>query len=68
MWRCFHATSGAKAIIQSGIREVIYLSDKYADTDNVRASKRMLHSAGVIYRQLDTQLEEISLSFSVDAG
>ena len=58
----------AKAIIQSGIREVIYLSDKYADTDNVRASKRMLHSAGVTYRQLDTQLEEISLSFSVDAG
>lgn len=64
----FPCNECAKAIIQSGIREVIYLSDKYADTDNVRASKRMLHSAGVTYRQLDTQLEEISLSFSVDAG
>ena len=58
----------AKAISQSGIRGVLYLRDKYADADNVRASKRMLHSAGVTYRQLDTQLEEISLSFSVDAG
>ena len=64
----FPCNECAKAIIQSGIREVIYLSDKYADTDNVRASKRMLRSAGVTYRQLDTQLEEISLSFSVDAG
>ena len=64
----FPCNECAKAIIQSGIREVIYLSDKYADTDNVRASKRMLHSADVTYRQLDTQLEEISLSFSVDAG
>ena len=64
----FPCNECAKAIIQSGIREVIYLSDKYADTDNVRASKRMLHIAGVTYRQLDTQLEEISLSFSVDAG
>ena len=64
----FPCNECAKAIIQSGIREGIYLSDKYADTDNVRAAKRMLHSAGVTYRQLDTQLEEISLSFSVDAG
>ncbi len=64
----FPCNECAKAIIQCGIREVIYLSDKYADTDNVRASKRMLRSAGVIYRQLDTQLEEINLSFSVDAG
>ena len=38
----FPCNECAKAIIQSGIREVIYLSDKYADTDNVRASKRML--------------------------
>ena len=64
----FPCNECAKAIIQCGIREVIYLSDKYADTDTVRASKRMLRSAGVIYRQLDTQLEEINLSFSVDAG
>ena len=37
----------AKAIIQSGINEVIYISDKYADSDATLASKRMLASAGV---------------------
>ena len=43
--------AGAKAIIQSGIREVIYDCDKYADTAGVIASKRMMDSAGVKYRQ-----------------
>lgn len=61
----FPCNECAKAIIQSGIREVIYLSDKYADTDSVRASKRMLRSAGVTYRPLDTDLNSITLSFSV---
>lgn len=37
----------AKAIIQSGIKEVIYLSDKYAHLSSSRASKRMLDLAGV---------------------
>ena len=38
-----------KAIIQCGIREVIYLSDKYADTDATRASKKMFDMTGVQY-------------------
>lgn len=37
----------AKAIIQAGITEVIYISDKYAETDANKASRRMLESAGV---------------------
>ena len=40
-----------KAIVQKGIAEVIYLSDKYAKTESTIASKRMLDSAGVRYRQ-----------------
>ena len=40
-------------IIQSGIREIIYNSDKYADTPSIRASKRMLDAAGVKYRQYE---------------
>ena len=40
---------GAKAIIQSGIRTVIYECDKYADTAGVIASKRMMDAAGVRY-------------------
>lgn len=47
----FPCNECAKAIIQCGIREVIYLSDKYADTDVVIASKRMFQLAGVAMRQ-----------------
>ena len=61
----FPCNECAKAIIQSGIRDVIYLSDKYADTDSVRASKRMLTSAGVSFRPLDTKLETLNLSFAL---
>jgi dCMP deaminase len=48
----FPCNECAKVIIQAGIREVIYLSDKYADTDSVRASRRMFDQAGITYRQL----------------
>ena len=43
----FPCNECAKSIIQAGISEVIYISDKYADTDNCRASKLMLQAAGV---------------------
>ena len=45
----FPCNECAKAIIQCGIREVIYLSDKYADTDATRASKKMFDMTGVQY-------------------
>ena len=41
----------AKAIIQSGIRTVVYDSDKYASSDMTIASKRMFDAAGVRYYQ-----------------
>ena len=59
----FPCNECCKAIIQSGIREVIYLSDKYADTDCVKASKRMFASAGVKLTQLQTETQSITLSF-----
>ncbi|MDD2580299.1 MAG: dCMP deaminase family protein [Clostridia bacterium] len=59
----FPCNECAKAIIQSGLREIIYISDKYAGTDGVRASKKMLDHAGVNYRRLQTHLETLSLSF-----
>ena len=59
----FPCNECCKAIIQSGIREVVYLSDKYAETDSTKASKRMLDSAGVVYRQLTTKLTELPVSF-----
>lgn len=48
----FPCNECAKAIIQAGIAEIVYEDDKYADTDIVKASKRMLNSAGVTLRQL----------------
>ena len=55
-----------KAIIQSGIREIVYLSDKYADSDATLASKTMLRAAGVQMRQLKPHTEQIVLDFRVD--
>ncbi|MGL4335644.1 MAG: deoxycytidylate deaminase [Turicibacter sp.] len=43
----------AKYIVQSGIKEIIYVSDKYAGTESDIASKRMLDAAGVTYRKMD---------------
>ena len=47
----FPCNECAKAIIQSGIKEVVYMEDKYADTDGVRASKKMFEMTGVKMRQ-----------------
>ena len=62
----FPCNECAKAIIQSGIREIYYLSDKYADTPSTRNSKRMLDSAGVVYKQLKPRLDRLTIDFTVD--
>ncbi len=62
----FPCNECAKAIIQSGIKEVIYLSDKYADTVGTRASKRMFDAAGVKYTQLKTERNSICVNLDAD--
>ena len=59
----FPCNECAKAIIQSGIQEVLYLSDKYADTMMNLVSKRMLDAAGVKYTQMQTEVKELVLDF-----
>ena len=59
----FPCNECAKAIIQSGVKEVLYLSDKYADSMATLASKRMLDSAGVKYAQLRPKTKSITLDF-----
>jgi dCMP deaminase len=49
----FPCNECAKAIIQSGISEIIYESDKYQGTDSNIASKRLLDAANIEYRQMD---------------
>ena len=48
----FPCNECAKLIIQAGIQEVVYASDKYADKDFTLASKRMFEAAGVQTRQM----------------
>jgi dCMP deaminase len=60
----FPCNECSKAIIQSGIKEVIYLSDKYAGSEVSVASKRMLNTAGVSYRKVDVNRSRIELSFN----
>ena len=55
----FPCNECAKAIIQCGIREVVYLSDKYADTPMIRASKRMFNAAGVKLTKLTPNRDRI---------
>jgi dCMP deaminase len=59
----FPCNECTKAIIQSGIREVIYLSDKYAETDANKASKLMLKMAGVKIRQFKTDRKNLTISY-----
>lgn len=61
----FPCNECAKAIIQSGIKEVIYISDKYADSDDTIASKKMLNAAGVKLTQF---VSNKSIDISFDAG
>ena len=59
----FPCNECAKAIIQSGIKEVIYLSDKYNDTMLNLVSKRMLEAAGVKFTRMRTDLKALTLDF-----
>lgn len=58
----FPCNECAKEIIQAGISEVIYLSDKYANTNSVIASKRLFDACGVSYYELkDIKKKEVTL-------
>ncbi len=59
----FPCNECAKAIIQSGIREVVYLSDKYAGTPATEASRRMFEAAGVKFTHLTSARDTICLNF-----
>ena len=59
----FPCNECSKAIIQAGITEVIYLSDKYESTDAGKASKLMLDKAAVTYRKVKSNNLKLVLSF-----
>lgn len=47
----FPCNECSKLIVQNGIKEVIYACDKYKDTDQVKASKILLDTCGISYRE-----------------
>ena len=59
----FPCNECTKAIIQSGIKEVVYLSDKYNGSDTSIASKKMLDTAGISYRKAISRMQQLHLSF-----
>ena len=62
----FPCNECAKAIIQSGIKDVYYLSDKYGNTPTTLASKRMLRAAGVNTTQLRPKTKLITLDMTAE--
>ena len=58
----FPCNECAKAIIQSGIKEVIYLSDKYEGTEGNIASKKMLDACGIKYRKYEVKGKKLVLT------
>ncbi len=58
----FPCNECTKAIIQTGIKEVIYYSDKYADSDSTIAAKRMFDMVGITYRQYTMEGKNLTLN------
>ena len=58
----FPCNECAKAIIQSGIKEIIYMSDKYADSDSTKVSKKMFDMCNVKYTQYKFTGKKIELN------
>lgn len=58
----FPCNECTKAIIQSGIKEVIYLSDKYHDTDSCIAARKMFDMTGVKYRKYELNGTDITIN------
>ncbi len=58
----FPCNECAKAIIQSGIRRIVYLDNKYAGTDAIRASEMMFRMTGIACEQFVPSGKTLNLS------
>ncbi len=52
----------AKAIIQSGIKRIVYYNNKYADSESVKASEIMFRKCGIVFEQYKPSGKAVSLS------
>lgn len=58
----FPCNECAKAIIQCGIKKVIYYEDKYSDTDGVKASRILFEKCGVSFEKYKSNNKQIILN------
>jgi dCMP deaminase len=57
----FPCNECAKAMIQTGIKRVVYLSDKYSDRIETQASKKLLTLAGITFEEYKGRYKEVVL-------
>ncbi|XP_066592779.1 deoxycytidylate deaminase [Prorops nasuta] len=60
----FPCNECAKLMIQSGIREFIYISDKHDYKAKTRAAKKMFDYVGIKYRKYTPKIKQIVVDFS----
>lgn len=58
----FPCNECTKALVQKGISEIIYMSDKYGETDSVKASKRMFEATGTKFRKYEPINRDVVIS------
>lgn len=58
----FPCNECTKAVIQSGIKRIVYLNNKYADTESTKASVIMLEKCGIIFEQYQISDRRIEIS------
>ena len=62
----FPCNECAKLVVQNGIKEVIYLSDKYKETEGTIASKQMFDICKIKYTQFpNSKKKSISLKLDI---
>nr|XP_033327733.1 deoxycytidylate deaminase [Megalopta genalis]XP_033327735.1 deoxycytidylate deaminase [Megalopta genalis] len=59
----FPCNECAKVIIQSGIKTVVYMSDKNAEKNGTKAAKRLFDASGVLYRKYIPKNDSIVINF-----
>lgn len=64
----FPCNECTKLIIQSGIRRIVYLSDKYHDTESCQAARRMCDMTGIAYEQYTPAASRVLIDFEEAAS
>ena len=59
----FPCNECAKAIVQSGIKKVVYFSDKHKDKDSTKASIRILENAGLEVKKVEVRKNSLQINF-----